>query len=92
MKQYINLKKISENLYEVYFENKSYLGQFSLDVDGDFYYWPSNKRGCWSAWSLKLIAEKLDELNRGSIFPDDIDKSNSDDNDHTDVWEHGTFI
>jgi hypothetical protein len=71
MSEHIILKEISSSLYEVYFENTVYLGQFIMDVDGHFYYWPSKKDGCWSAWSLKIISEKLYELNSNYPYPEE---------------------
>jgi hypothetical protein len=85
MKNSIILKKVNDSLYEVYFQSSTYLGQFIMEVDGDFYYWPSKKSGCWSAWSLRLISDKLTELNSQSSKHDS-DESGMDD------WEHGTFI
>jgi len=90
MKQYINITRVSENLYDVYFENKSYLGQFLRDVDGDFYYWPGKKDGCWSSWSLGLISEKLEELNRE--YKLQIQEGNAPTDDSEDPWDPGTFI
>ena len=34
-----------------------------MDVDGYFYFWPAND-GCWSAYILHSIANKLDEVNK----------------------------
>jgi len=55
-------EKVSDGRYKVFFESK-YLGDFVRDVDGFFYYWPSEDGGCWSAWTLRLIANELEELN-----------------------------
>ena len=34
-----------------------------MDVDGYFYFWPTND-GCWSAYIMRSIADKLDEVNK----------------------------
>lgn len=39
------------------------IGELIMDVDGYFYFWPTND-GCWSAYILHSIANKLDEMNK----------------------------
>lgn len=59
----INTQEVTKGLHKVYFGDK-HLGEFVLDVDGYFYYWPTDERGCWASYSMRWIADKLDELNR----------------------------
>lgn len=61
----IKLEKISDNLYDVWF-NINYLGRFVLDTDGfyDFLIDDNNNNGYWSAYQLRAIADKLDEVNK----------------------------
>lgn len=60
----MKFEKINDITYNIIF-NKKIIGKFIKDNDGDFYVWfgISNK-GCWSAWSLREIANKCDELNK----------------------------
>jgi len=61
----IKLEKITESIYKVYIKDSVYLGTFELDSDGLYKYWESKKlSGAWGSYELKLIAEKLDELNK----------------------------
>jgi len=46
-----------------YWDNGAYLGCTTLDIDG-YYYFNTNVNGNWSAYALRCIAEKLDELNK----------------------------
>lgn len=65
----ISLEKLNEHCYKIYYKsmpesNGKYLGKFIMDVDGFYYYWPSDKlSGSWGSHSLRMIADKLDELN-----------------------------
>lgn len=41
------------------------LGTFELDADGFYHYWRNKGLdGSWSSQSLRLIADKLDEVNK----------------------------
>lgn len=59
----ITLVVITGNLYLVLIQNV-YVGRFIRDVDGYFYYDPSIGDGLWSEYELRLIVDKLRELNR----------------------------
>ena len=50
--------------YYVEYYNGVHIGEFETDVDGFYYYWPVRKEGCWSAYVLRAVADKLDELNK----------------------------
>jgi len=40
-------------------------GRLLKDDDGYFYYWPEfRNEKCWDALTMKVIAKKLDELNK----------------------------
>ena len=40
------------------------IGLAVLDVDGYYYFWSNENDGLWSSYSLRLIADKLEELNK----------------------------
>lgn len=47
--------------------NGKKLGTFELDSDGSYYFWQdlkSNLVRCWSSYSLRLIANELDKINK----------------------------
>jgi hypothetical protein len=58
----ITLKYITGSRHQVYWRNSKHIGDFIRDVDGYFYYW-ANDYGCWSSNTLRVIAEKLEEIN-----------------------------
>jgi hypothetical protein len=62
----IEIVKLKDNSFKIYHvPNGKYLGKASLDVDGMYYYWPCEKlSGSWSSYSLREIADRLDELNK----------------------------
>lgn len=64
MKQYFKYIEKSEDNYNVVFYNGVDCGNLIRDVDGYFMYFPKNNGGGLESWSMKLIAEKLDELNK----------------------------
>lgn len=67
MKEYITLKDHEEHkgVKIFVFENGSILGEAAIDVDGSYYFWfPEGPMGCWSAYVLREIADKLDALNK----------------------------
>ena len=59
------LSIIKHELHEEYIV--SYLGKelgdISLDVDGFWYFYPTNTDGCWSDWMLFEILTKMRKLN-----------------------------
>lgn len=63
----IKLVKTGEVSYKVYVaDNDVYLGDFLMKEDGFYDWWPNAELGpggFWSAWMLRAMAEKLDELN-----------------------------
>jgi len=60
----IDVQKIERNKYEVLI-NEKLIGHFIRDVDGYLYYWPlKSLSGSWNSNALRLIANKLDELNK----------------------------
>lgn len=59
------LKKYSNTFYKVEWDNGVHIGDFEKNVDGFFYWWPvKGKDGSWSSEFLRLIVEKLEELNK----------------------------
>lgn len=60
----IKLEKLNKS-YSVLTETNKEIGSFQLDSDGFYYFWEkSDLAGCWSAHSLRAIADKLDEINK----------------------------
>ncbi len=66
MSSLIKIEKVSEGNFKVYAENGVYLGDFLMKEDGFYDWWPhpdTGKRGFWSAWMLRCMADELDVLN-----------------------------
>lgn len=62
--EYVKLAKV-EGEYEVYAHKGVLLGYFSPGVDGRYDFWPNDRgAGCWPAYILRELADKLDELNK----------------------------
>jgi len=57
-------EKVDHGLYTVYFrDNGKILGEFVQDESGFFGFYCDTK-GSWSSWTLKAIADRLDEINK----------------------------
>ena len=56
-------KTESDARYEVYF-NGQHLGYFYLEIDGFYVFIPIGDIGYWNEFSLRMIADKLEELNK----------------------------
>lgn len=60
----IKTVKQTEHLYYIHFNDKR-IGSFEMDVDGYFYFWDESVvSGSWTAYSLRLIADELDKINK----------------------------
>jgi hypothetical protein len=59
----INLEYVIDGVYLVYF-NKKKIGEFVVQDDGYYSYVMKNNLGFCSSYGLRLIADKLDELNK----------------------------
>ena len=59
----LSYKQINNQLINVLTPNNLLVGELIMDVDGYFYFWPSND-GCWVSHILRSIADKLDEINK----------------------------
>lgn len=58
------VKKRGYDYYKVFYKNGVYLGDIISKEDGFYDFWPDySKRGCWSAYVLRELADKLDEMN-----------------------------
>ena len=55
-------KTESDARYEVYL-NTQHLGYFYMEVDGFYVFIPRGHIGFWNEFSLRMIADKLEELN-----------------------------
>ena len=63
----LDLVNKGKHSYEVYFNDRN-LGEFFMDLDGEYYYWPNDKvKGAWSSNFLKLITQRLDEVNKNEV-------------------------
>lgn len=49
--------------YEVYFNNR-HLGYFYMEVDGFYVFIPKGNIGYWDEFSLRMIVDKLEEMNK----------------------------
>ena len=58
----INTNYVIDGVHTVYF-NKKEIGVFVVQDDGYFGFYPSGS-GYWSSYSLKQVADKLDEFNK----------------------------
>ena len=47
----------------VVLSNKVVLGEIFAKEDGFYDFWPDIKGGYWPAWLMRIIADKLDEMN-----------------------------
>ena len=56
-------KQINNQKFHVLTLNNHLVGELIMDVDGYFYFWPSND-GCWPSHIMHSIANKLDEINK----------------------------
>ena len=63
-KQYISFNKINNQKYDVIFENGIKLGELLMDCDGYFYFWFERCDGSWESWVLRIICDKMDEINK----------------------------
>ena len=69
----ITLKKVNQYKYIVLWENGKQIGTFEMDVDGMFYFYSDRDNyGSWASYSLRAIADKLDEINKP--FQDTVDE------------------
>ena len=59
----IEINYAIDGVYSVYF-NKKKLGAFVMQEDDYFGFYPDDLKGYWSSHSLRLIADKLDEVNQ----------------------------
>ena len=52
-----------QGVYEVHF-NKKRIGTFLIQDDGYYGFYTESDSGYWSSYALRLIADKLDEVNK----------------------------
>ena len=61
----IKLEKVNEQEYRVLTNNDLFIGTFELDESGFYSFWnPNHVAGSWSSYSLRMVADKLDEINK----------------------------
>ena len=56
-------KQINNQTFNVLTLNDHLVGELIMDVDGYYYFWPSND-GCWPSHIMRSVANKLDEINK----------------------------
>ena len=56
-------KQTNNQKFHVLTPNNHLVGELIMDVDGYFYFWPSND-GCWPSHIMRSIANKLDDINK----------------------------
>ncbi len=60
----IQLEYIMDGMYVIYF-NKKELGSIVSQEDGYYQFIPGRSNvGYWSSYALRLVADKLDEMNK----------------------------
>lgn len=65
----IELREKDIRTFYVYFKSRPvskgvHLGTFEQDVDGYYYFWNSKMLGSFASYALRMIADKLDEVNK----------------------------
>ena len=60
----LTFEVISKSTINVMYNSGTYLGDFYIEVDGFWVFQPHSKGGCWSGQVLKMLYEKLQELNK----------------------------
>lgn len=60
----IKLIEYGKGFYNVHTSTNKFLGTFELDESGFYNFWCSGREGSWSSHSLRLIADKLDDINK----------------------------
>jgi hypothetical protein len=53
-----------EGGYRVEWENGVYIGDILMKEDGFYDFWPIQHGGYWPSYILRVIADKLDEINK----------------------------
>lgn len=61
----LTFEQKSKDVIDVTYNSGAFLGQFYIEVDGFWVFEPHTKGGCWSGQVLKMLHEKLQELNKG---------------------------
>lgn len=61
----LTFKEAGKESIMVHYNNGVFLGHFYVEVDGFWVFVPHTKGGCWSGPILKMLYEKLHELNKG---------------------------
>lgn len=59
----LHLTKQDSGYYVEYY-NGVHIGEFVMMEDGYYHYWPVKGEGCWGAYAMRAVADKLDELNK----------------------------
>jgi len=57
-------REINNSLVYLYFQDRAFIGECHRLEDGYFSFLPSNTGGYWSESIIRLVADKLQELNK----------------------------
>lgn len=60
----LTFEVVNKNTINVMYNSGTFLGQLYIEVDGFWVFEPSPKVNCWSGQVLKMLYEKLQELNK----------------------------
>jgi hypothetical protein len=64
MEDYVNFKRTSPTTIIIHTNQGRHMGQFILDLDGLWYWWPPLETNAYSDHLLKRISDELWLLNR----------------------------
>jgi hypothetical protein len=62
-KYHVEFKQVEGRNHYLVSYNTCKMGEFLVEVDGYFVYYPELRGGAWESWIMHEIADKLDELN-----------------------------
>lgn len=77
-KNYIKTIKVSDGKHDVFYENGVKIAEFIMDVDGYFKLFLESNGGFYESWILRLVCDKLDEVNKpwDNIIKNDLNIGN----------------
>lgn len=58
-----------EGFLRVYFENGVFLGVIVNEVHGEYVFYPELNGGYWQGYVLRIISDKLEEMNKENYEP-----------------------
>lgn len=55
--------KVDNGILQIHYSNGKYIGDLYQEVHGEYVYSACTTGGYWPAWAMRILADKLDELN-----------------------------